>query len=525
MKLSLIIQYLIITIALSGLSACENNPTISTNGEKLIGRYHENTDIAVFLGVPFAEPPIGDLRWQEPVPLKEKLTNRLTKEFAAACIQSPRILDWYRDMAEIFGSPRDVFPDLKTDEDCLYLNIWTPSPNSKSKLPVMVYVHGGSNNSGWSYEPNYHGHSLAKKNVVVVSIAYRLGVFGFFSHPEINTNQPSANFGLWDQIAALKWINKYIENFGGDPRNVTVFGESAGAQDILALIFSKQAKGLFQKVILQSNAGFGMKEDSSTLKKERIRGEEYSKAMGDEKPLSLEELRKIDANTILNRYESIFPDYYHSPAFDNHLLSKLTWDSIMDSEFNDIKLIIGSNADETYAWISPTVTSKDVASHAEEIYKDQSKQALKAVETEDDPRRAIDRLYTAKGLMCPSQFLANQINSNNGKAWVYYFDRVRDGEAGSNENVRAYHGAELPYVFDTHDPWMTTTEKDIALTKILTDYWTQFAKTGNPNAKHLPNWSAFDISKKSVQKFGNYVGTINSPEPILCDLFFKNATF
>jgi para-nitrobenzyl esterase len=127
--------------------------------------------------------------------------------------------------------------------------------------------------------------------------------------------------------------------------------------------------------------------------------------------------------------------------------------------------------------------------------------------------------------MCPSQFLANQINSNNGKAWVYYFDRVRDGEAGSNENVRAYHGAELPYVFDTHDPWMTTTEKDIALTKILTDYWTQFAKTGNPNAEHLPNWPVFDISKKSVQKFGDYVGTINSPEPILCDLFFKNATF
>ena len=115
----------------------------------------------------------------------------------------------------------------------------------------MVYVHGVSNNSGWSYEPNYHGHSLAQKNVVVVSIAYRLGVFGFFSHPEINTNQPSSNFALWDQIAALKWINKYIENFGGDSGNVTVFGESAGAQDILALIFSKQAKGLFQKAILQ----------------------------------------------------------------------------------------------------------------------------------------------------------------------------------------------------------------------------------------------------------------------------------
>ncbi len=204
MQNSFLTQIIVISLACIGFSACSQNPMVIANKENLIGYYHKNTKIASFLGIPFAAPPIGNLRWQGPIPLKEKLTNRLTKKFAAACIQSPRILDWYRDMAEIFGSPRDVFPDLKTDEDCLYLNIWTPSPNNKSKLPVMVYVHGGSNNSGWSYEPNYHGHSLAQKNVVVVSIAYRLGVFGFFSHPEINTNQPSSNFALWDQIAALK---------------------------------------------------------------------------------------------------------------------------------------------------------------------------------------------------------------------------------------------------------------------------------------------------------------------------------
>ena len=219
-----------------GVTACNIQPEVEVNGEVLHGEYFADTGVAVFRSIPFAEPPLGHLRWRPPQPLGMKLAYREATAFAPVCMQSPRILEWYRDMAEIFGSSPDVFEDLVTSEDCLYLNIWSPDLHEDAALPVMVYIHGGSNKSGWSYEPNYHGHALAKRGVVLVSIAYRLGVFGFLSHPDLDDDNGIANFGLWDQVTALKWIQEYIRQFGGDPERVTVFGESSGAQDILTLM-------------------------------------------------------------------------------------------------------------------------------------------------------------------------------------------------------------------------------------------------------------------------------------------------
>ena len=175
------------------LCACAANPVVEVDGELLQGD-RDRGEIAVFRGVPFAEPPVGDLRWQRPQPLQTKSAVRDATKFRAACMQSMRILNWYRDLAETFGASRNVFDDLAISEDCLYLNVWTPDFRPAARLPVMVFIHGGSNNSGWAYEPNYHGNALAGRGVVVVSIAYRLGVFGFFSHPETS----DANFGLWE---------------------------------------------------------------------------------------------------------------------------------------------------------------------------------------------------------------------------------------------------------------------------------------------------------------------------------------
>jgi len=160
-------------------------PEVRVDGEALIGRTVAEGNVAAFLGVPYAEPPVGELRWRAPQPLSTRLAHRDAVDFPPACMQSMRILDWYRYMAETFGGSADYYDDLAVSEDCLYLNIWTPSLDDDAKLPVLVWVHGGSNNSGWSYELNYHGHNLAERGVVVVSIAYRLGVFGFFSHPDL----------------------------------------------------------------------------------------------------------------------------------------------------------------------------------------------------------------------------------------------------------------------------------------------------------------------------------------------------
>ena len=247
-------RFLLLVCTLA-IAACERAPLVEVNGETLQGMYIEDTGVAAFLGVPFAEPPVGELRWRAPQTLTSKVAKRMVTEFAPACMQTMRILDWYRWLAEQLGGSGDYYADLQVSEDCLYLNIWTPTLAADAKLPVMIWVHGGSNKSGWSYEPNYHGHNLAQQDVVVISIAYRQGVFGFLSHPELPREEPDANFGLWDMLAALNWVNEHAEKFGGDPERVTMFGESAGAENILALMATKRVDDVLHRGVTQSTAG------------------------------------------------------------------------------------------------------------------------------------------------------------------------------------------------------------------------------------------------------------------------------
>ena len=185
---------LCLLLSIVALAGCERAPVVDVNGEALSGKYVEDGKVAAFLGVPFAEPPVGDLRWRAPQPLVNTVAKRDVTEFAPACMQSMRILDWYRGLAVALGGFADYYEDLEVSEDCLYLNVWTPTVDDSAKLPVMIWVHGGSNKSGWSYEPNYHGHKLAQQDVVVVTVAYRQGMFGFLSHPELPRDKPVANF-------------------------------------------------------------------------------------------------------------------------------------------------------------------------------------------------------------------------------------------------------------------------------------------------------------------------------------------
>ena len=210
----------ILLIAIIALAGCEQSPSVIVDGELLVGKY-VGENVTTFLGVPFAEPPVGELRWRAPQALTSKQERRDATEFAAACMQPMRILDWYRWMAETFGASPDYYEDLEVSEDCLYLNLWTPTLESDAKLPVMVWIHGGSNISGWSYEKNYRGHVLAPQGVIVISVAYRQGVFGFLSHPELAGEGAVANFGLWDLVAAFQSIQDDIEQFGGDTDRVT----------------------------------------------------------------------------------------------------------------------------------------------------------------------------------------------------------------------------------------------------------------------------------------------------------------
>jgi para-nitrobenzyl esterase len=454
------------------LVGCERQPSVAVDGQLLVGKTVD--EVAIFLGVPFAEPPVGDLRWRAPQPLESKLERRDVTEFAPACMQTMRILDWYRSLAETFGASGDYYDDLEISEDCLYLNLWTPTLDNGAKLPVMVWVHGGSNKSGWSYEPNYHGHELAKKDVVVVSVAYRHGAFGFLSHPELGLNDAVANFGLWDIVASLHWVQENIARFGGDPGRVTLFGESSGAENILALMFAAQADGLFHRAILESTAGYGI--DSSPLIAEQARGTRLASILGFTGDDALALLKQTPADELLRVYENTFADYYHSPVIDGQLLTESTWENIQAGRFSGHQLIVGTNADE-----SP------------------------------------DRQSTAEDYLCPSQETAASMTASGGNAWMYFFTRVRDDAGG--QKVGAFHGAEYSYAFGVHDAYMRTTDIDISLTSAMMSYWTQFAATGNPNSAATPNWPGFRAPHFEVQDLGREVATIPAPEPELCALF------
>ncbi|MBU3671411.1 MAG: carboxylesterase family protein [Sinobacteraceae bacterium] len=498
-------------------------------GERLIGRQSPIAGINAFLGVPFAEPPVGPLRWQAPVDYLGRGGVRRAERFAPACLQTPRILDWYRGMAERFGASRSVFEDLDTSEDCLYLNIWAPAKPSKKPAPVMVFIHGGSNRSGWSFEPNYHGHRLAAEGAVVVTIAYRLGVFGFFSHPELAQQSVTANFGLWDQLSALRWIQRNIASFGGDPSRVTVFGESAGAGNIAMLMVAPQARGLLHRAILQSGGDFGW-PGLRSLAAEQARGLQLAAAIDAKAPPDLAALRAMDAERLMRLAEQVFRDHYHAPVMDGVLITQSIAQQLAPAQPLSPapqltqprvplgSLLIGTNANEYYAPLARDTARAafDRALASAEVLNTAEVRA--ALRDEADLATAIDRLQTADSMLCPAQQLASATAAVGIPTWMYQFSRVREGAVAAQ--LRAYHGAELPYVFGTHDAWLPTTDIDRQLTRTLMRIWVKFAATGSPEGAGLPRWPQFRSQvAPNVMGFAATPGLIDIPEPTLCRLY------
>ena len=331
--------------------------------------------------------------------------------------------------------------------------MWRPL-GAQENLPVVVYIHGGSNKAGWSYEPNYLGHNIADKGFILISIPYRLGVFGFFSHPEVE----NPNLALFDQLTALQWIQSYVSLFGGDPSNVTLVGESAGAGGIGHLIASPLSKGLFHKAIHQSGGSSLSYPLANSVTKELAI--EFNNAFAQP---SIEYLRTVSAEDILQVSEEIYGNHYFDYVEDGESVIGNLPDLYMNGNIQDVDLLIGANNDEwslyfdanvdIESWLNEEVSSKQ---------KDELKELLKDIE---DPIRKMDLLITAKNFVCPSLLMASSIDKKGNNAWVYQFNRVREGEKA--KKYGAYHGAELPYVFDTHDDWLPTNDDDLELTKML----------------------------------------------------------
>jgi para-nitrobenzyl esterase len=380
----------------------------------------------------------------------------------------------------------------------------------------MVWVHGGSNAGGWSYEPNYIGDRLAERGVVVVTVSYRVGPFGFFAHPVLE-NEPGApvgNFGWLDIAMAARWVKAHINGFGGDPDNVTLIGESSGAANILDFAVQDDAAELgLNRLILQSTPNRFMPR--RTILQAMESGEQLLAILElPPKSLTASGLRSIPAEDILAAAEAVQSGAYYDVVKDAVTFLRTPMEALDSSRVGQLELVIGTNADEWLMYLDETTRGSDVDHW---LFQNAPKIApvlREMVETEGDARKALDRLETARNMVCPSRYLAERVTAAGGRAWVYWFSRQRPGPGG--ERLGAYHGTEIGYVFDQHEYWQATDRRDEELTETVMDYWVAFAASGDPNTKRRENWPPYRAERPAVLELGDSVRVIPPPDEDLC---------
>jgi len=484
-------------------------PTVTAGGETLVGAHGTREPrVATFKGVPFAAPPVGERRWRAPQPPVPRHGAQRATRYAAACFQDGYNSDWYRKVAAAFGGGATGFRDPPFSEDCLYLNVWTPALDQRAALPVIVWIHGGSNKAGWAFEPDYDGEQLAARgHVVVVTIAYRLGVFGYFGHPGLRGAAAPANFGLLDQVAALRWVRDEIRAFGGDPGNVTIAGESAGGAAVGYLAASSLATGLFRRLISESG-GFQMLEDLTLADVERAG---LAVAVALPGVPDLEALRRLPSAELFAAAKRALPDYYYSAVVDGISLDRPPAAAYRRGLPYD--LLIGSNANEWYMYLDddPAALARTLAAVAPAARAELGELAARA----PDVRHGHDEVVTHANFACPAYAMAAAADASGHRAWVYRFSRVRPGPGGAA--LGAYHGAEIPYAFDSHDSWLSRDAADDRLTEAMLGYWSAFARTGDPNGPGLEPWPAFAEAVPRVQELGARIGPLPAPDKALCD--------
>ena len=434
-------------------------------------------DMTVYKGVPFAAPPVGDLRWKAPQPVIPWEGVRQAKDYAACPMQSGNNPYGY-------------------SEDCLYLNIWTPAKSPKDKLPVMVWIYGGGFAGGATADPVTDGSELARKGVIMISTAYRVGKIGFLAHPELSAEDPhgvSGNYGLLDQIAALRWIQNNISAFGGDPGRVTIFGESAGGISVSMLCASPLAAGLFSGAISESGGSFGPTrpttapgENMKTLRAAEADGVRIAEGLGAQ---SLAELRALDASRLIERG---LPAGGGWPIVDGYVIPDDQFKLYEQGKFNNVDVLVGYNSDEGASFSR----EQDPARHRSSIesrFGPWAGRLLAAYPVEDGKvgKQARDLMRDAAFGWHTWSWARLQARHGGSNVYLYYFDQHPDYPEGSpRHGYGSPHGQEVRYVFQHLDENQSI-EGDVPLMEAMGDYWVNFAKTGNPNGEGLPYWPAF----------------------------------
>jgi para-nitrobenzyl esterase len=500
---------IVILLSLAELQIMAQQPApVKVDGGMLQGTFADG--LTVYKGIPFASPPVGDLRWRAPQPAAKWEGVKQATQFAPGPIQG--------------GNP----PSGKS-EDCLYLNVWTPAKSPNDRIPVLVWIYGGGFGAGSTSETNYNGENLARKGVVLVSIAYRVGQLGFLAHPQLSAESPnkvSGNYGLLDMIAGLKWIQKNISTFGGDPKKVTIFGESAGGIAVSMLCASPLAKGLFHGAISQSGGSFGPPrpttfpgENLKRLPDAERAGESYTSSAGIS---TIAELRKLEADKLPSG-RGIGMSW---PIIDGWVIPDDQYKLYAAGKYNETPILVGYNSDEG-ASFSPPKTPEDYITGVKTRYGKFAEDLIKAY-----PAGSGSVPKTARDLARDAAFgwhtwIWARLQSQTGKSKVfyYYFDQHPEyPEDSPRAGYGSPHGMEVPYVFknlNTSNPQITKT--DLEISEAMATYWTNFARSGNPNGNGLPEWPAFSDANPVVMYFGPtpHTGPVPSAESLkVLDAYF-----
>ena len=484
------IQAAVLTVAVSiGAPVLAQVQSATVTGGRLEGVVANG--IASFKGLPFAASAAGENRWRSPQPVKPWTGVKKADKFASGCVQNA-------NMIRIFGG------DTNFSEDCLYLNVWTPAKSASEKLPVMVWIYGGAFAGGQTSLPVYDGTRLAEKGVVLVSVSYRVGAFGFLASPELSkeSGHGSGDYGIEDQIAGLQWVKQNIAKFGGDPARVTIFGESAGAISVSMLAASPLAKGLFAGAISESGGNFGPAKTGNEggvnvppLKLAEADGQKFLSGLGAK---DLKSARALPADKIQAAVGPGFGGFW--PVFDGHVLLGDQYELYQAGKFNDTPILIGTNSDEGGLFTPPKVTSAMFVQQIRGGYGDKADVILTANPhaTDAEARTAAKNVFRETAFAWPTWAWARlQSQKSKNKVFVYYFDhRTPQSPDGAN------HGAEIPFVFRNQSPpFGAATPDEVALSDTISTYWTNFAKTGDPNGGGLPKWPAFTEAAQQVMAF------------------------
>ncbi len=475
---------------------------VQTESGKVRGEFIDSSGVTVFKGIPFAAPPVGDLRWKAPQPVEKWDGVKECTRFSASPVQSTPVpfMMWTQEF---------IAPKEPLSEDCLYLNLWTGAEKAGEKRPVFVYIYGGGFNSGSGAVPVYDGEEMAKKGLVFITFNYRVGTLGFLAHPELTAEseyQASGNYGLLDQVEVLRWVNKNCEAFGGDPSNVTIAGQSAGAFSVNYLVASPLTKGLIHRAIAESGGTIlstGNPLRGGGLAQAEEAGKKWAESLG---ATSIEELRAMPAEKIL---EAQGPG---TPIVDGYLIPEPVQDIFEKGKQNDIPLILGWNEDEGFG--GPPRPAEAFRKQVKQQFGDKADEFLSRfpVDSDEDAlaiQNDLGALLTFGVQSYKWMLLQNQTGESD--VFIYRFERDLPYADGMVDHG-AFHTGEVPYAYNnlkmSPRPW---TEIDYKLADEMSDYWVNFAAKGDPNGEGLPTWEPCSTENLKAMIFDEVVKYENLP--------------